>query len=351
MIATHPRVCQNVYILHELKKAKFAFGFFLCVFGIWGIFAAQIAHANVIHPRQASPNLAPSSFPQASDVLAKVVSALKHTNYRGRITYEQNGKLEVMEVSHAVIGGLEYEKIYFLNGDDRELAKQGKSVGCQSMGDKLLSGMPINLSSGNFAALEKSYRMAVIGEDRVAGRSAWVLQMLPADEYRHGVIYTIDKSSYIPLKTMYVSSSRKVLERLHFVSLDTDVSFKVEDFPGSTEYSNTRCKRDKTEMPQGESQWKPSWVPPGFVLSAYSFTEEDGHIETYTDGLASFTVIIKPLQEQVASANFSTNLRKGATIILLRHYGSAQMPIQASLLGEIPSDVAGRILSSVKPVQ
>lgn len=357
------------------KKARHRIGFLLLIFGIFftgQTFAQEYKGKPGVNDEVSKESIqnkdlpplsndspsrpesvnASSLYPSANDILAKVVTALKSTNYRGRITYEQNGKLELIEVSHAVIDGTEHEKITFLNGADRALTKQGKSVACRSAGDQLLSGSVVNLPGGGFAELQKSYQLAVIGQDRVAGREAWVVQMLPVDDFRYGLIFTVDKASYIPLKTMYVSDARKVLERLHFVSLETSVDFSIADFKGATDYGVSLCRTRSASVEPAAGAWLPSWVPPGFVLTAYSYSEEEGHVETYTDGLASFTLIIKVLDKSLAtSPNLATNLRKGATIILLRQYSAENLPIQASLLGEIPIEVANQILASVKAPQ
>lgn len=297
----------------------------------------------LVHPRVA----ADQSVDLAIQMLPEVAKALKHANYRGRVTYEQGGKLEVMEVSHGVIDGQEYEKILFLNGDERALAKQGRETSCTKVGETLLNGLVLNQPDGSIAALQRSYHISVVGEDRVAGREAWVLQMLPNDEFRHGVLISIDKQSYLPLKTLYVTSGRKVLERLHFVSLEVPVVFQADDFADYHVLDEQKCSANKSPASY-VSDWRPTWIPPGFVLSNATISRETGHIHTYTDGLASFSVFVQPIAFTDGDrGHMSTNMRKGATVILLRRVGTIENPVQISLLGEIPSVVASKILASV----
>ncbi len=289
-----------------------------------------------------------SSKPSLHAILQRVDKALRQTNYRGHLTYEQSGKLEVMEVSHAVIDGIEYEKIFFLNGEDRTLMKHGRRADCDTFGGVLLSGAGVSLPNGSLAKLTESYAVSVLGEDRVAGRNAWVLQLTPKDEFRHALILAVDQTSYLPLKSMYVASGRKVLERVHFVSLETDLDFDEQYFASSTLDSHSPCVNPKSVI--SGSNWKPNWIPPGFVLTNYSYSSEDGHMETYTDGLASFSIFVRPLSSQASQdnhLNLNTNLKKGATIIVMRVLSNDQNKIHASLLGEIPSGVAGKVLSSV----
>lgn len=294
---------------------------------------------NQVKPIQMSPAA------KANMILPKVAAALKQTSYKGRITYEQGGKLEVMEVSHAVLDGGEYEKVLFLNGDELELIQPRHGIDCASIGDSLFHGLG-NADTSKLTGLAAVYNVALVGEDRVAGREAWVIQMMPKDEFRFGMIVTVDKKSYLPLKSMYVSGGRKVLERMHFVSLETDVPFTKEEFEGYAQAS-TECPEASV---QGARQvWQPSWIPHGFHLSGYSRSAEDGFMHTYTDGLSSFSLFVKPLAsaEDAPMGGVSTNLRKGATAIMLRKVVSGSASYQVSLLGEIPMTTAGRVLASL----
>jgi sigma-E factor negative regulatory protein RseB len=102
------------------------------------------------------------------------------------------------------------------------------------------------------------------------------------------------------------------------------------------------------------SRWQPAWVPPGFVLANYTFSEADGHMETYTDGLASFSVFAKPLyagDDNTGLPQVSTTVKKGATVVLMRLLAQEPEAVQVSVLGEIPSDTAARVIASVAAVK
>ncbi|MFT5083210.1 MAG: sigma-E factor negative regulatory protein RseB [Lentisphaeria bacterium] len=297
--------------------------------------------------------------PPATEVLTKMAKAIRLLDYRGRLTYEHSGKIDVIEISHGVIGGLEYEKVSYLNGPDRSRSKSGNSSNCISPGSRLLSGGFLTMPNGSHSSIDQSYSFVFVGEDRIAGRDAWVIRLQPKDDYRYSVVLGVDKTTYLPLKSLLIANGRNVLERLHFISLETEPSLNAAsfDFP-SEEGSGVGSKGPCTGQSRSldlESYWQPTWVPPGFVLSEYSYSEEDGHVETYTDGIATFSVFVAPTS--IDGADFSdssasflaipTSLKRGATVIVMAPVSTADSRFGVSVVGEIPGATASKILTTV----
>lgn len=301
-------------------------------------------------------SFAQNNAPNVKHLLSNVAQSMRNTNYRGRLTYEHSGKLEVLEIAHSVIDGVEYERVFYLNGPDRSVVRHGRRPDCATHGGILLSGGRIQLSDGSLSKLEAHYKFNLVGAERVAGRDSWMVQLAPRDEYRHSVILSIDMTSYLPTKALFVGKERKVLERLHFVSLETDVSFDKDEFgkpvQGSFLADSHTCSDGKALMKA--SGWQPTWVPPGFARSGYQYSAQDGHMETYTDGLASFSVFAKALGDDDTNSlpPISTNYMKGATVVMMRLISDeSPQAVHVSVLGEIPSSAASRILSSIKATQ
>lgn len=302
-----------------------------------------------------------SQVPDVQQLLTKVSDALRSSNYQGRLTYEHSGKLEVIEIAHAVKQGIEHERVVYLNGPERQVDKTGRSVGCTTLGSQLLGGRIIRHSGlgADFGTvqLNNAYSYQMLGSERVAGHLSWVLEFVPKDTHRHGLILAVDQVSFLPTKILVIASGRKVLERLHFVSLDTDIAFEQAGFDSLSESSSavdigTNIGADVDEecadvqSVVSASLWQPQWVPSGFILSNYRYSDKDGHMETYTDGLAAFSVFSKP--SDTSSVGFTSGIKKGATVIVMSLLPESSPVIQVSVLGEIPKHTANRILASVK---
>lgn len=304
--------------------------------------------------------------PEPQSLLKGTSQALREQNYHGRITYEYSGKLQVIELSHAVFDGREYEKVVYLNGPERALVKTGRQVSCETHGGRLLTGGIVQFTETQIASLGQSYHLKILGEERVAGHDSWVIQLVPKDALRHSTVLAVDKTTLLPTKTLVITKGRKVLERLHFVSLQSEVNFSREEFLAdeiaSAEAHNVNCvgqsetvnANDELEKQKEklQAEWGPSWLPPGFVFSSYKYSSEDGHIETYTDGLASFSVFTRALDaEYEKNLNLTSSIQppavqKGATVVLMKMIGGVK-PVHISVLGEIPADTANQVLTSV----
>ncbi len=292
------------------------------------------------------------SRPEVQALLANVARAIRSSNYQGRLTYEHSGKLEVIEISHGVREGIEFERVLYLNGPERQLNPEHKVANCRSVGGHLMAGGVFERLGLPASALNQSYEYHILGSERVAGHMSWVLQLVPKDADRHGIILAIDKQSFLPTKSLFVTSGRKVLERLHFVSLDTDAKFDNAFFSGAEENSTQVAEEISCEPPSklisSKASLSPQWLPAGFVLSGYQYSEEDGHMETYTDGLVAFSVFVKPsLSSSVTPSGARAGIKKGATVVVVNTVVDDSTPVQVSVLGEIPQQTANRILASV----
>lgn len=281
------------------------------------------------------------------DLLAKVAKAVQYNNYRGRLTYEYAGKLEVIEVAHAVIDGREYERVDYLNGPQRAVSYGGLDVECTTRGRFLLRGGRLAGEDGS-VQLSNQYDLKLLGVERVAGRPSLVVQMLPRDNNRHGLVLAFDEKTYLPTKSLVVAEGNKVLERFHFVVLDVGVEFATSDFdlaPAGSQ--NHLC--DPNQKPERSAPWRPQWLPEGFVFSAYSYSETDGHKETYTDGLATFSLFTQTLDQLLSQGGIpaSSTLSRGATVVLMRLLANDEESVHVSIVGEIPLETANRIVSSI----
>lgn len=287
--------------------------------------------------------------PEVKDILSYLSESVRSKNYQGRLTYEHSGKLEVIEISHGVRDGIEYERITYLNGPEREVHNVGKKAGCRSIGSHLLAGGLVQAGGGAAMGLSRFYDYRLLGAERVAGHMSWLLQLVPRDEHRHSMILAVDQKSYLPTKSMFVASGRKVLERLHFVSLNTDTPF--DDTLASAHIASPGEEVDCTDkiLVESKSLWRPTWLPEGFVLSSYDYSDEDGHMETYTDGLASFSIFFKPLAglQSEVSSQVSTGIKKGATVVVISRFLHSPNPVEVTVLGEIPQATAKQILAAI----
>jgi len=280
-------------------------------------------------------------------LLERASKALQEQNYKGRFTYEFGTTLETLEVVHIVREGVEYERITHLNGPEREFVRGGRDKNCVSTGGFLLRGGLIN-QMGGAVSLSQSYHFYIRGRDRIAGRDAEVVQAVPKDEYRYGMTLAVDRESGLPLMSLTTVSNKSAIERFQFTELEVGSEVEEEDIsPTGTNHAKLDGKNLPCEkLPQAPSIWRAGWLPPGFVVSHVN-SDSEGDVLTYTDGIASFTLFIKPLSD--ASSFKQGMARRGATTALMSIVSTTAHPLGVVLIGEVPFATAQQVVSSISP--
>lgn len=309
-----------------------------------------LSSASITSAQQQTP-------PQPLVLLNRLVNALETQSYVGEFTYEHSGmKLESFRILQAVSADAHVERLYRMTGTELEFVRSSDSPECGTMGGRLMAGARLNYEDGQSVSLAQNYVLKLAGRDRVAGRVAWVVHMFPRDQHRYGMMLSIDEASNLLLRYIIFDAEKgSALERLQFVSLETDVDLSPEELAPTPNtpmipVQPQNCVGNVT--PSQRADWRPSWLPPGFVISSYSYSEEDGHMESYTDGLSSFSLFSRAAQASEIG-NYDgqpqqNSLSRGAstTLLTLRNFGNT--PVLITVTGEIPSATAHKITMSMQ---
>jgi len=292
-----------------------------------------------------SPLIANESPEQVAQLLANMSQALRERDYRGLFTYEFGGALQTLQITHQVTDGVEFEHLEYLNGPSRRVERKGRDVSCLSPGDQVLRGL-LPVLEGNFHGLNQHYHFYIRDDERVAGRAATVLQIVPRDEYRFGYTMSIDKETSLPLGAMTLGVNRRVLERLQFASLQLQADDSWVESVGAS----ARVKRSDwpgCQPPEDEFSWELRWIPSGFLSAGNTVVADVGEVKLYTDGLSAFSVFVQPMSKSVAAQG---KAQRGATVAYMQQQLFDKVPYTITVVGEIPARAAQRIASSVHQV-
>ena len=284
-------------------------------------------------------------------LLRQSMLALEYANYLGAFTYEFGGGIDAVEVAYHVDEGVGHHVIKNLNGKPGKLERHNPVQVCPSVGSILFGGGSIQTRNGPLS-LHDNYNLAVVGRDRIADRSAWVMEAVPRDGFRYGVSLTLDEKTGLPLRVMMMNRSNVAIERLQFVSLDVsdqtadaraDVLRKLPCEPGNL-------------APAILPELIPDWLPRGFVLAQHELDARQRSVATYTDGIASFTLFM----HRAAPAELKRKglARRGATLALLSTVAVEEegavgegVPWQIALVGEVPAVTAKQVVASLRKAQ
>jgi sigma-E factor negative regulatory protein RseB len=295
-----------------------------------------------------------SSFGQegdAANLLLRMSNALATLNYQGSFVYEHNGQLDALRLFHAG-GSAEHERLVSMSGPRSELVRDGYSITClqadtTSMvfpnrpGARLLPLVPDTRG----ASFQKLYSLSVGGPDRVAGYNARTIDISPRDGWRYGYRLWLDQDNFMLLRSAVVDSAERVLEQFMFVALDVGAKPKESDLAAGSGFN---AVLPANEIALAGPRWRVADPPPGFHLvrtlqPAQGPTQAEHH--SYSDGVATVSVYIEPLDPKLSAAQDSASTRGVLSI-----YAHVAGNWKFTALGDVPRATVQRMARSIQPL-
>ena len=274
--------------------------------------------------------------------LAKMSRSATEVSYQGVVTFQRGDDMQVMQISHSVVGGTASEHLTQLTGQGAQVTRDEHPLKCVHPGQKLL-----RLSEGLEAqgcGIAQNYRFKMAEGERIAGRKAVRIYIAAKDMYRYGYIMELDKQTGLLLKTQTIGRGDKVLERFQFANL----SYRNPVTPANEE-SDIVHHAEHPDLGAGaspqhfEGDWSAGWLPSGFTATDAS---SGGHRRrSYTDGLAVFSVFLEVLPRNIQPGEGV--VRQGGTTSYTRGLLLADKPVLVTIIGEIPLNTARMVADSI----
>ncbi|MEM1141491.1 MAG: MucB/RseB C-terminal domain-containing protein [Pseudomonadota bacterium] len=260
-------------------------------------------------------------------------------DYSGVVTLQRGSDMQIMRYSHSVSAGRATEAISRLTGQDARIVREAHPTARKYPGHELLRAE--KAASGTLCGLTDHYRFRVREGDRIAGRDSVRLQVEPMDMYRYGYVLELDNESALMLRSTTMSVDQREIEQFQFASFDLN--------PGREEQAAVE-HRAGNPHPQESSHlrtgpaWSVSWMPKGFM--ATDSAPPDSARKSYTDGFASFSVFMEPLNAAIKPGEGVE--RQGSTVCYTRGMVFGRVPVLLTVLGEIPTNTARMVADSVR---
>ncbi|TVQ39274.1 MAG: hypothetical protein EA370_04830 [Wenzhouxiangella sp.] len=246
--------------------------------------------------------------------LDRMARAVQTLNYRGTLVHWRDGQMDTLRIIHRADENGIRERIYSLDGDRREILRDGNQVRCMLGGDeplvvqsqlaaRLMPNIPVN----RLGSPESSYRMSLGEQERVAGMVTQVIEIMPRDEFRYGYRFWLEQQTGMLLRSALLDQSGQELQQLSFVTVELGVPISDAELePALSEVSLEATLVDSGGQgyfrSRHHSDWVPARLPANFSLvkSGAGSTADDTSFEhlVFSDGLASFSIYVEP-----ASAN------------------------------------------------
>jgi sigma-E factor negative regulatory protein RseB len=290
--------------------------------------------------------------------LERMAAAINHMSFQGTFVYAQGESLETMRITRIVDESGVHERLYSVNGPQREVLRDEKGVRCVLGDDKsvmedpltssvFLSEIPLDTLTGEGAR----YAIQVGGIKRVAGRLVRKITIRPKDEYRYGYQLLLDQFSGLPLKWVLYDSKQNPIARLMFTELNLGDDIRREELDSPTPSEEftwiSSGMPDQKTLTNEAPKWRASELPPGFTLASHSVQEHEGESvfehQVYSDGLASVSVYVEERSEKEGAALGASKI--GIANAFSRNVGSKQVTV----IGEVPTVTVHSIGNAVGP--
>lgn len=310
------------------------------------------------------------SSADALQLLERMSRAGAMVDHQGMATLQRDGDMRVLKIRRNSDGEATTDTLALLTGQSAQVVRSEHPQSCVHPGHTLLR---LQQGQGNVCGVAAHYRLAMESGDRVAGRTTQRIIAQPRDMYRYAHVLEVDEETAQLLKVTTLTADGRPLEQFQYASLalgktssaehdagaegadaDTtpvDASNHAAAHPGSqADDAETATSPDTSaavpqtgSMQEARSDWKPEWVPAGFIPTQAT---ANGTRQTYTDGMASFSVFLEP--GSVGMQPGEGAVREGSTLAYTRGLRLAGSTVLVTVVGEVPVNTARIVADSVR---
>lgn len=284
------------------------------------------------------------------DQMAQVVDTL---SFEGTVIRRRNGESEALKVVRKVVDGVVQERLVSQEGNGLEIIRNGTEVYCilpdrksvlvEYWDDDITLFSTLPASDLQFGS---AYDLAIVREERVAGRRAVLLAVRPHDAYRYGHRVWLDRATAFPLKTELVGPDGALLEQLKFAEVALDPEIAPESLQPSLDLESFTWYPEpvKADAETIDSDWFSQDLPPGFrPLSAMREQMDDAppveHL-IFSDGLATVSVFVTEAADSADRGGSIAGSSNTHSVVTDGHLVTA--------IGEVPPATVRRIAVSMR---
>ncbi|MBI5279377.1 MAG: MucB/RseB C-terminal domain-containing protein [Burkholderiales bacterium] len=267
---------------------------------VWAGLAVLCAHAG---PPAKGAEAKPAER-SVTEWLLRMHDASRLRSYIGTFVVSFNsGEMSSARIWHACDGQLQVERVESLTGARRSTFRRNDEV-VTFLPENRLARSEKRDSIGVFTDLLKAadtsiadlYDARRVGDDRVAGFDADVVQLTPKDTLRFGYRIWSEKKTGLVVKTQTVDAMGGVLEQAAFSELQLDAPVRVEKLTQMMAIpEGWRVERtESTRTTAAAEGWSLRTQVAGFRQLSCSKRPAEGMLQwVFSDGLASVSLFIE----------------------------------------------------------
>lgn len=211
------------------------------------------------------------------DMLKHMSEVDEKQNYQGVFVLRKADTLSTLRVRHGVDEEGVWESLEALNGEPRKVVRRNDRVISVFPARELVTirqsdnEQPLHRRlPENIDQLEQFYSIHRLADDRIANHDALVVDLVPADAFRYGYRYWLDKNTGMLLRCDLIANDATIIEQMMFTSVDYLTEAPVEKFNlQQFEGFKQQVIVDNALADSGINQsygWVINQLPKGFML-------------------------------------------------------------------------------------
>jgi sigma-E factor negative regulatory protein RseB len=288
-------------------------------------------------------------------------ASMKKRSYIGTFVQTSPSGISSARIWHACDGQNQFERIDTLTGaprtsirkDDKlvTLVPEAKLVRMEKREGLGSATSLTELLRPGSNQIPEFYGMKAVGQERVAGHEADVVQLMPRDHLRYGYRLWTERKSALVLKLQTLDASGQVLEQAAFSELQLDAPVKADRLKKMMKpQDGWRVEQADVLKTSADAEgWRMKAAVPGFKSvschkrgASNAQTSDDTLQWVFSDGLATVSLFVESfdkarhIQEGMAQT--------GATATLLRRLGDHFV----TAVGEVPPQTLRNFASGLE---
>jgi sigma-E factor negative regulatory protein RseB len=285
--------------------------------------------------------------------MQKTASAARELNYQGLFVYHNGAIIRSVQITHINEGGREFTRNVVLDGRPREVFSEGDDIVIfNAKNDKVViekrrgqNLFPAMLPTQLYP-LRQNYKLKFVGQERVAGRLAQVIDMIPNDNLRYQYRVWSDAEYGLLLKMSMLDIEGHTLEQIGFNQLAMLHTKNLDWFQPKIDATKPYVMDDTTDLTHVEDNLVIPNLPAGYKKIDQIRLRVPGKTTSvqqfiFSDGLASVSLFVEPVVKGMPPRIGKKTM--GSTNV----YAHVLNGYQLVVVGEVPAQTVEQIAQQV----
>lgn len=285
--------------------------------------------------------------------LQKTASAARELNYQGLFVYHNGAIIRSVQITHIYEGGREFTRNVVLDGRPREVFSEGDDIVIfNAKNDKIViekrrgqNLFPAMLPTQLYP-LRQNYKLKYVGQERIAGRLAQVIDMVPNDQLRYQYRIWSDTEYGLLLKMSMLDMQGHALEQIGFNQVSMLQTKDLDWFQPKIDATKPYVMDDTTDLTHVEDNLVVPNLPAGYKKVDQIRLRVPGRTVPvqqliFSDGLASVSLFVEPVIKGMPPRIGKKTM--GSTNV----YAHVVNGYQLVVVGEVPAQTVEQIAQQV----